>query len=55
MSREEAIKFIEEYKQKHPLGDERRALMSDEEWTQYKTHQCDVDLKSKMNSDTEMI
>lgn len=38
MSREEAIDFIEEYKQKHPLGDERRALMTDEEWESMKAY-----------------
>lgn len=32
MSRKEAIDFIEVYKQKHPLGNERRDLMTDEEW-----------------------
>lgn len=34
----EAAKFIEEYKQKHPMGNERRALLSDTErgtWTNY--------------------
>ena len=30
-SREEAIKFIENYKSKHPLGNERRILQSEKE------------------------
>lgn len=38
MSREEAIDFIEVYKQKHPLGNERRALMTDEEWESMKAY-----------------
>lgn len=43
MSREKAIDFIEEYKQRNPLGDERRSLMSDEEWMQYKACQCNME------------
>ena len=30
-SREEAIQFIKEYKQKNPMGNERRALLSDQD------------------------
>ena len=47
MSREEAINFIEEYKQKHPLGDERRALMTDEEWERMKAYVKRPQIKSQ--------
>lgn len=30
-SREEAEEFIEQYKQKHPMGNERKGLMSDKD------------------------
>lgn len=30
-SKEDAIQFIEEYKQKHPMGNERKAILSDKD------------------------